>query len=82
MRHSAPLVNEFRRRQEYDCRALCHGRQTVANLNPLKFCFQCRRSVRRATFRTLPGLKRKREVCAECFEKIMANRKEKGSDHS
>ena len=27
--------------------------------------------------KTLPGVKNKREVCAECFEKIMADRKQK-----
>ena len=27
------------------------------------------------TFRTLPGGERKREVCAECYEKIMADRR-------
>lgn len=57
----------------------CHSGQRVANLDPLKYCFQCRRSMRRATFRTLPGMARTREVCAECYERIMANSKEKKS---
>jgi hypothetical protein len=47
----------------------------MANLNPLKYCFHGQHSRPRATFRTLPGVKNKREVCAECFEKIMADRK-------
>ena len=54
----------------------------MANLNPLKYCFQCRRSMRRATFRTLPGIKRRREVCADCYEKIIADRKEKRAERS
>ena len=49
----------------------------MANLNPLKYCFHGQHSRPRATFRTLPGVKNKREVCAECFEKIMADRKQK-----
>lgn len=49
----------------------------MSNLNPLKFCFHCQRSRARATFRALPGGKIKREVCAECYEKIMAGRKRK-----
>ena len=49
--------------------------QLMANLNPLKYCFHGQHSRPRATFRTLPGVKNKREVCAECFEKIMADRK-------
>ena len=49
----------------------------VVNLNPLKYCFHGQHSRPRATFRTLPGVKNKREVCAECFEKIMADRKAK-----
>jgi len=51
--------------------------QQMANLNPLKYCFHGQHSRPRATFRTLPGVKNKREVCAECFEKIMADRKQK-----
>jgi hypothetical protein len=49
----------------------------MANLNPLKYCFHGQHSRPRATFRTLPGVKNKREVCAECFEKIMTDRKQK-----
>ena len=46
----------------------------MANLNPLKYCFHGQHSKPRNMFRTLPGVKTKREVCAECFEKIMAGR--------
>jgi hypothetical protein len=49
----------------------------MANLSPLKYCFHGQHSRPRATFRTLPGVKNKREVCAECFEKIMADRRQK-----
>ena len=47
------------------------------NLNPLKYCFHGQHSRPRATFRTLPGVRNKREVCAECYEKIMADRRQK-----
>lgn len=47
----------------------------MANLNPLKFCFHGRHSKPRAGFRTLPGLKNPRQVCAECFDRIIAGRK-------
>lgn len=50
---------------------------TMGNLNPLKYCFHGQHSRPRATFRTLPGKKKSREVCAECYEKIMADRKQK-----
>lgn len=49
----------------------------MANLNPLKYCFHGQHSRPRATFRTLPGVRNKRAVCAECYEKIMADRKQK-----
>jgi len=51
----------------------------MGNLNPLKYCFHGQHSRPRATFRTLPGKKKSREVCAECYEKIMADRKQKKS---
>ena len=38
----------------------------MSNLNPLKYCYHGQHSRPRATFRTLPGGERKREVCAEC----------------
>jgi len=46
----------------------------MVNLDPLKYCFHGQHSKPRSTFRTLPGLKTRREVCAECYEKIMAGR--------
>jgi hypothetical protein len=47
----------------------------VANLNPLKFCFHGQHSMPRAGFRILPGAKNRRAVCAQCFDKIMMERK-------
>ena len=49
----------------------------MGNLNPQKYCFHGRHSRLRANFRTLPGVNPTRVVCAECFEKIMADRKQK-----
>ena len=49
----------------------------MVNLNPLKYCFHGQHSRPRATFRTLPGVRNKRAVCAECYEKIMADRRAK-----
>jgi hypothetical protein len=49
----------------------------MTNLNPLKYCFHGQHSRPRATFRTLPGVRNKRAVCAECYEKIMADRRQK-----
>ena len=49
----------------------------MSNLNPLKYCFHGQHSKPRATFRALPGVKTSRAVCAECFDKIMADRKKK-----
>jgi hypothetical protein len=46
----------------------------MANLNPLKYCFRCRRSKPRATFRTLPGDPSRRQLCAECHQQLMATR--------
>jgi hypothetical protein len=54
-----------------------HLGESMANLNPLKYCFHGQHSRPRATFRTLPGIKHKREVCAQCYEKIMAERTKK-----
>lgn len=51
----------------------------MGNLNPLKYCFHGQHSKPRASFRTLPGIKKTREVCADCYEKIMADRKRKKS---
>ncbi|MEW6689219.1 MAG: hypothetical protein AB1452_09035 [Pseudomonadota bacterium] len=51
----------------------------MANLSPLKYCFHGQHSRPRDTFRRLPGVRNRREVCAECFAKIMADRKQKRS---
>lgn len=51
----------------------------MPNLSPLKFCMHGQHSKPRAQFRVLPGGERRREVCAECFEKIMAARKERAA---
>jgi hypothetical protein len=50
----------------------------VTNLNPLKYCFHGQHSQPRLTFRTLPG-KSRRQVCAECYEKIRADRQKKSA---
>jgi protein-arginine kinase activator protein McsA len=47
----------------------------MVNLNPLKYCFHCKHSEARAKFRMLPGGKVRREVCAECYEKIVVRGK-------
>ena len=48
----------------------------MTNQNPLKYCFHGQHSRPRDSFRTLPG-KTKRQVCAECYERIMADRRQK-----
>lgn len=53
--------------------------RTMPNLSPLKFCMHGQHSKPRAQFRVLPGGERRREVCAECYEKIMAARKERAA---
>jgi len=50
----------------------------MTNLNPLKYCFHGQLSRPRATFRTLLG-KTKRQVCAECYAKIKADRVKKNA---
>ena len=50
----------------------------MPNLNPLKYCYHGQHAQPRAKFRALPGGQRKREVCAECYDKIMAVRKQRG----
>ncbi|TAN47921.1 MAG: hypothetical protein EPN19_16815 [Betaproteobacteria bacterium] len=47
----------------------------MTNLNPLKYCYHGQHSKPRSSFRTLPGGNRKREVCAECYDKIMTDRR-------
>jgi hypothetical protein len=49
----------------------------MANLNPLKFCYHGQHSKPRSTFRTLPGSENNRQICAECYDKIVADRKKK-----
>ena len=48
----------------------------MSNLNPLKYCFHGQHSKLRKGFRTLPGANT-REVCADCYAWIMADRKQK-----
>jgi hypothetical protein len=59
-------------------RAACAARRKfrLTNLNPLKYCFHGQHSQPRLTFRTLPG-KTRRQVCAECYAKIKADRLQK-----
>jgi hypothetical protein len=45
---------------------------------PLKYCYHGQHSRPATGFRQLPG-KSKRAVCAECYKKIMADRKKKTS---
>jgi hypothetical protein len=47
----------------------------TANRLPLKFCMHGQHAKPRSQFRVLPGGERRREVCADCYEKIMAARK-------
>ena len=49
----------------------------MANLDPLRYCFYGQHVKPRATFRILPGPKGERAVCAECYEKIFADRAQK-----
>lgn len=47
----------------------------VPNLNPLRFCYHGQHARPRNKFRALPGGDRRREVCEECYEKIMSERR-------
>jgi len=49
----------------------------MSNLNPLKYCFYGKHAKPRATFRRLPGMTGTRAVCAECYEKMKADREKK-----
>jgi len=49
----------------------------MAKLDPLKYCFHGQHAKPRATFRILPGPKGERALCAECYEKILADRARK-----
>jgi hypothetical protein len=44
---------------------------------PLKYCYHGQHSKPAETFRFLPGSKTRRAVCAECYAKIIADRKKK-----
>ena len=44
---------------------------------PLKFCYHGQHYRPREQFKSLPGSTHRREVCADCYAKIMADRKEK-----
>lgn len=48
--------------------------------DPIRWCIHGQHMKRRDGFRPLPGTehgrKKPREVCAECFDKIMAKRRE------
>ena len=48
----------------------------MVNLNPLRYCFHGQHSKPRATFRMVPGAKNRREVCAECYDRITLGRKQ------
>jgi hypothetical protein len=51
----------------------------MTNLNPLKYCYHGQHAKPRAQFRSIPGGAMPRMVCAECYEKIMSDRKSKRS---
>jgi hypothetical protein len=55
------------------------GDAMTDNSNALKYCFHGQHSKPRADFKKLPGVKTTREVCAACYAKIMADRKQKKS---
>jgi hypothetical protein len=44
---------------------------------PLKFCYHGQHYRPREQFKSLPGSTHRREVCADCYAKIMADRKQK-----
>lgn len=43
--------------------------------SPLKFCYHGQHYRPREQFKPLPGTTHRREVCADCYAKIMADRK-------
>ena len=43
--------------------------------NTLKFCYHGQHYRPREQFKSLPGTTHRREVCADCYAKIMADRK-------
>ena len=46
---------------------------SMANLNPLRYCFHGIHAMPRAQFRFLPGINNTRAVCAECYAKLVAD---------
>ena len=44
---------------------------------PLKFCYHGQHYRPREQFKALPGGTHRREVCSDCYAKIMADRKQK-----
>ena len=49
----------------------------VGTSSPLKFCYHGQHYRPRDQFKPLPGTTHRREVCADCYAKIMADRKQK-----
>ncbi len=47
----------------------------MSSSDQLKYCFHGQHSRPLAEFKTLPGTKQKRQVCALCYQKIMTDRK-------
>ena len=43
--------------------------------NPLRFCYHGQHYRPRDQFKALPGGTHRREVCADCYARIMADRK-------
>jgi hypothetical protein len=46
------------------------------NYGAVRYCVHCRKIKSAAEFRPLPGLRARREVCAECFSKVMSARQQ------
>ena len=49
----------------------------MALSNPLRFCYHGQHYRPREQFKALPGGTHRREVCADCYARIMADRKMK-----
>jgi hypothetical protein len=47
----------------------------MALSNPLRFCYHGQHYRPREQFKALPGGTHRREVCADCYARIMADRK-------
>jgi hypothetical protein len=50
------------------------------NYDTQKFCRHGSHMAPRESFRALPGVKIKREVCERCYEKVMAEREKKKAE--